>query len=278
MFKIGDFSRLTQVSVKTLHHYDEIGLFCPMQVDRFTGYRYYSAEQLPRLMQILALKGAGFALDQIKQLVDAEMTATQVRALIEARRTDLLNELKRQQIRVRQIDFLLKQVMEDGTMSDVQVILKPVGDVWVAGAREVIDPVNMRERCMALSQEIDRYIAKHALKVTSPSMALYHDSSATGVDTVMAYYVEKPQTIPAAQGHSQVHELPAVPQMACAVYHGSYDDFAAVRGVYNAVTRWIEANGYRLNGAIREIYVQTPDWSTSDRIGLMELQFPVTGT
>jgi DNA-binding transcriptional MerR regulator len=276
MFKIGDFSRLTQVSVKTLHHYDEIGLFCPARVDRFTGYRYYSAEQLPRLMQILALKGAGFALDQIKQLVDSEMTASQVRALIEARRTDLLNELKRQQIRVRQIDFLLKQVAEDGTMSDVQVILKPIDAVWMAGARELIDPANMRERCGALSQEIDSYISKHSLKVTSPSMALYHDSSDSGIDTVMAYYVEKPQTIPAPEGHSQIEQLPAVPHMACAVYHGSYDDFAAVRGVYNAVTRWIEANFYRLNGPIREIYVQTPDWSTSDRIGLMELQFPVT--
>ena len=276
MFKIGDFSRLTQVSVKTLHHYDEIGLFCPAQVDRFTGYRYYSAEQLPRLMQILALKGAGFALDQIKQLVDGPLTAAQVRALIEARRIDLLNELKLQQIRVRHIDFLLRQVTEDGTMSDVQVILKPIGEVWLAGAREVIEPTQMRERCIALSQEIDRYIGTHGLKVTSPSMALYYDSSATGIDTVMAYYVEKPAPVPPTEGHSQVQELPAVPQMACAVYHGSYDDFAAVRGVYNAVTRWIEENGYRLNGPIREIYVQTPDWSTADRIGLMELQFPVT--
>ena len=49
MFKIGDFSNLTRVPVRTLHYYDEIGLFKPQQVDPFTGYRYYSFEQLPRL-------------------------------------------------------------------------------------------------------------------------------------------------------------------------------------------------------------------------------------
>ena len=52
MFKIGDFSKLTKVTVKTLHHYDELGLLKPAQVDRFTSYRYYSADQLPRLNRI----------------------------------------------------------------------------------------------------------------------------------------------------------------------------------------------------------------------------------
>jgi DNA-binding transcriptional MerR regulator len=49
MFKIGDFSRLSRVSVKALRYYDEIGLLKPVRVDQFTGYRYYSADQLPRL-------------------------------------------------------------------------------------------------------------------------------------------------------------------------------------------------------------------------------------
>jgi DNA-binding transcriptional MerR regulator len=53
MFKIGDFSRLSQISVKTLRYYDEIGLLKPSKVDQFTGYRLYSADQLPRLNYIL---------------------------------------------------------------------------------------------------------------------------------------------------------------------------------------------------------------------------------
>ena len=56
MFKIGEFSRFSQVTVKTLRYYDEIGLLKPARVDPFTGYRYYSASQFPRLHRILALK------------------------------------------------------------------------------------------------------------------------------------------------------------------------------------------------------------------------------
>ena len=62
MIKIGDFSRICQLSVKTLRYYDEVGLLKPVEVDRFTGYRYYSADQLPRLNRILALKDLGLSL------------------------------------------------------------------------------------------------------------------------------------------------------------------------------------------------------------------------
>ena len=58
MIKIGEFSKLAQVPVATLRYYDQVGLLKPVAVDRFTGYRYYSVSQLPRLHRILALKGA----------------------------------------------------------------------------------------------------------------------------------------------------------------------------------------------------------------------------
>ena len=65
MFKIGEFSKLSRVSVKALRHYDDMGLLRPAQVDRFTSYRYYALEQLPRLHRILGLKELGFSLEQI---------------------------------------------------------------------------------------------------------------------------------------------------------------------------------------------------------------------
>ena len=74
MFNIGDFSKLGFVTVKTLRHYDEIGLLKPVKVDRFTGYRYYSADQLPRLNYIAALKNLGLSLEEVATLrVDADL-------------------------------------------------------------------------------------------------------------------------------------------------------------------------------------------------------------
>ena len=62
MLKIGDFSKLSRVSIRMLRHYDEIGLLAPGKVDAFTGYRYYGEEQLPTIYRINALKEMGFGL------------------------------------------------------------------------------------------------------------------------------------------------------------------------------------------------------------------------
>jgi DNA-binding transcriptional MerR regulator len=69
MIKIGDFSKLARVSIKALRYYDEIGLLKPVSVDQYTGYRYYSTSQLPRLIRIIALKDMGLSLEEIAKLL-----------------------------------------------------------------------------------------------------------------------------------------------------------------------------------------------------------------
>ena len=65
MLKIGEFSKLSRVSVRMLRHYDEIGLLKPAEIDRFTDYRYYREDQLPIVCRITALKDMGFSLADI---------------------------------------------------------------------------------------------------------------------------------------------------------------------------------------------------------------------
>jgi DNA-binding transcriptional MerR regulator len=74
MLKIGDHSRIGQVSVKTLRYYVSKGLLTPHFTDQFTGYRYYTFDQLPRLNRIIALKELGLSLKQIKQLFSDDIT------------------------------------------------------------------------------------------------------------------------------------------------------------------------------------------------------------
>ena len=69
MLQIGEFSRICQVSVKTLHHYDKIGLLVPAEVDQVTGYRYYQAEQIDIMNYIQRLKRYGFTLEEIQQII-----------------------------------------------------------------------------------------------------------------------------------------------------------------------------------------------------------------
>ena len=81
MFTIGEFARLGGVSVRTLRHYDEIGLLRPATVDPDTGYRGYSADQLGRLNRIIALKELGLSLTQARRLLDG-ITLEELRGML----------------------------------------------------------------------------------------------------------------------------------------------------------------------------------------------------
>jgi DNA-binding transcriptional MerR regulator len=103
LIKIGDFARLAQVSVVTLRHYDETGLLKPVSVDRFTGYRYYSVAQLPRLNRILALKDLGFSLEQIEQVLNGDLSLEQLRGMLKLRYAEVEQRLADEQGRLTRI-------------------------------------------------------------------------------------------------------------------------------------------------------------------------------
>ena len=67
LLRIGEFSKLSGIPIRTLRYYDEIDLFKPTEIDLFTGYRYYEEEQLEDLKLINKLKSVGFTLDEIKE-------------------------------------------------------------------------------------------------------------------------------------------------------------------------------------------------------------------
>ena len=94
MFKIGEFSRFSQVTVKTLRYYDKLGLLKPAKVDRFTGYRYYSASQLPRINRILALKDLGLSLDQIAQLLEDDLSPDQIRGILRLKQVEIQEQVQ----------------------------------------------------------------------------------------------------------------------------------------------------------------------------------------
>jgi DNA-binding transcriptional MerR regulator len=104
MFKIGDFSKLSRVSVKTLRYYDEVGLLKPIQIDRFTGYRFYSVDQLPRLNRILALKDLGFSLEQIGRLLDEELPPSELRGMLRLKQGELQQQVDEQQSRLARVE------------------------------------------------------------------------------------------------------------------------------------------------------------------------------
>jgi predicted transcriptional regulator YdeE len=132
MLKIGEFAQEGQVTIKTLHHYAKLGLLKPIWTDRFTGYRYYSREQLSRLNRIMALKDLGFTLEQIGQVLQEEMTLDELRGMLRLKQAELAQHIGEAQARLARIEERLLRIeqADDPLLSltgrqKEQMIMKP---------------------------------------------------------------------------------------------------------------------------------------------------------
>jgi effector-binding domain-containing protein len=268
MFKIGEFSRLSQVPVKTLRYYDEIGLLKPAKVDRFTSYRYYSAEQLPRLNRILALKDLGLALTQIGELLDGDLPPEQIRGMLRLQQADAKGRVQEEQARLARVEWRLKQIEQEGVMSTQEVVLKTVPAMKVASVRDVVPTY---ADCGNLLGEVYKYVGRRRARPAGPSLSIYYDEEhrESGVDVEAAVPVAK--ELPSGD-RVKFRELPAVEEMACIVHQGSYDTLGEA---YTQLMAWIEAHGYRICGPNRAIWVTGPRPLRSPSKYVSEIQFPV---
>ncbi len=270
MLKIGDFSKLAQVSVKALRHYGRLGLLKPAWIDRFTGYRYYTPDQLPRLNRILALKELGFSLDQIRQLLRDDLSAAELRGMMRLKHAELERQVQAEQARLARVEARLRQIEREGAMPDYEVVLKSVPPQRVVGVRDVIPSFADMGR---LFGELRVYLQgqRVPLDATSPTMAIYYDGEhrERGIDVEAAAPVARPL---AGTSRVTLHELPAVEAMACAVHQG---DYGRLPEAYRALMAWTEASGYQMVGPNRDLYLQGPSRNLEPAQYVTEVQFPV---
>src|SRR5688572_27627844 len=127
MFKIGDFSRICRVPVSALRYYADIGLLHPAQIDSFTGFRYYSLDQLPRLNRILALKDLGLSLTQIQQILNEDLTASEIRGMLKLKEAELEQELEERQSTLARVKARLELIEHEQQVMNLQeIVLKSV--------------------------------------------------------------------------------------------------------------------------------------------------------
>jgi DNA-binding transcriptional MerR regulator len=138
MIRIGDFSKLSRVSVKALRYYDEMGLLKPVAVDRFTGYRLYEYSQLSVLNRILALKELGFSLGEIGRLLDDGLTVEQMRGMLKLRETEARARVREETERLERVEAHLRQIEQENSMSKYDVVIKNVEAIKFASVRDVV--------------------------------------------------------------------------------------------------------------------------------------------
>jgi len=266
MLTIGDFSKLSRVPITALRYYDEMGLLIPIEVEHFSNYRYYSVSQLPRLNRILALKDLGFSLEQIARVLNEGLSLEQLQGMFRLKQAELQQRVIQEQERLARVEARLRQIEQEKTMPNYDVIVKNVEPQLVASLRRTIPRY---QDVGQLFYELGTYCKQY--KVDGVTAAIWHEEgyTASNVDAEAVVYLKS--RLPETE-HIKVYELPAT-TMASLVHHGAYNAF---NQAYEAMDRWIEANGYKITGYNRELYLHcTQPVRQDDESYVSELQFPV---
>ena len=132
MFTIGDFARHGRVSVRMLRHYDAIGLLRPAKVDPASSYRFYEASQLARLNRIIALKDLGFTLEQVRAILDEQVSAGELRGMLRLRQAELQSQITADASRLAQVEARLQIIEMEGAMPANDIQIKQIPAVRVA--------------------------------------------------------------------------------------------------------------------------------------------------
>ena len=269
MIRIGDFSKISRLPIKTLRYYDEVGLLKPVHVDDFTSYRYYAYEQIARLNRILALKDLGFSLEQIGQLLDEGLSPEQMRGMLILRQSEIRQKVQEEAERLARVESRLRQIEQEAEMSKYDVVVKSVGAVKVASVRDVVPTPPDQGK---LWGELEGYLMKQDVKPAGPCFSLYHDEEHKERDwdievcEPLAGDVKETSRV-------KVKELPGVSSMACTLHHGP---FVSIGEAYDALIKWISENDYQIVGPPREVYLRVAKHGDqNDPDTVTEIQFPV---
>ncbi|MBL8061723.1 MAG: MerR family transcriptional regulator [Anaerolineales bacterium] len=257
MFKIAEFSRFTRVSVKMLRHYDELGLLKPVFIDPENNYRYYSSEQLPRLNRIIAMKDLGFRLEQIGKFLDEDLSPDEIRGMFRMRQAEIEQNLQLEEARLTQVEARLRYLDQDVAHLKHDIVTRSLPPLLVTSIRRnaynssgSLDEL-VRE-FEGLVNDLEGYVNTHQARAGYSPLSLCFDDEYSEKTTDIEIAIPITHPIPSTE-QASVREIPGVPLAACIIYTGGYERSGEA---VTALMIWIEANGYRSCGPMREVYLR----------------------
>ena len=246
--KIGEFSKLMQITVKTLRHYEQLGLLLPHEVDVSTGYRYYSLEQIQRLNGILHLKNLGFSLEEIKDIYDDSTHLPSI-----ARLHEKMEECE------QQINLLTHRLQQLHNLSDSRkkinkmekFSIQSLPAIIVASHRTIIKSYNkLGPLCVnVIGPEMHRLKCK--CSVEGYCFTIEHNKEYTPTD-IDIEYCEQVEEAGKDSAIIKFKNIPEVPTAICMKHYGRYERFYQS---YIELFEFIEKNNYKILGAPRACYI-----------------------
>lgn len=274
MFQIGEFTKIAQVSGRLLRYYDKLGLFTPEYTDPHTGYRFYTAKQLPRLNRILALKELGLSLEQIGRLLDDDISVEEIRGMLTLKMAQVEQTLLDEMARFRYIESRIEQIDREGRLENYDIVLKSVPAQPFLSLRRVFDDLGAVQQIgVEMSRQLPAQVGQSRL---GHMMVIIHadtweDDSLDMEIGYLTHDLDTPSIRLSDEDEMQLRTVPAVEHMLTLVRVGRP---SLGHGHYSALGDWVNANGYRFAGYGREVFFQFP-FPDKEHETIAEIQFPI---
>ena len=263
MYRIGEFSRISKTTIKTLRYYAEKNLLTPEKTDLVTGYRYYTTAQLLQLYQIQELREAGISVSDIKKILSGADSA----AILRKKKEELQQSVADTISQISRIDFLLGGAQH----MNYSVTIKEIPEYIVFSRTMHINAYS------EMMQEIPKTGAKLAavnptLKCVAPDYCFcrYPDGEYRETD-ITAEYCQAVETAGTPTDDIIFKTIPAA-KVASILHKGPYESLGSA---YAYVMKWIEDNGYACCDFPRESYIDGIWNKESPEEWLTEIQVPV---
>lgn len=261
MLTIGEFSRLTHLSVRTLRRYHEAGLLEPAVVDQRTGYRHYAVDQIPSAQVIHRLRQLDVPLSEIQNILLSPDPSTRA-AIVREHVRRLEDELEHKRAAVVALRRLLSP-----QPAPIDVALRAVPPTTVAAVAGQVELAGVLSWYAGAAAELEASVVDPA---GAPG-GMYDDALfQTGCGHVVVYL---PTPRPPRTGRVHPFTLPAA-ELAVATHHGSHDDIDVT---YGELGTWVVHNALSVMGPVRETYLIGPRDTDDPTAWRTEIAWPVFG-
>jgi DNA-binding transcriptional MerR regulator len=273
MFKIGEFSKITQISVRMLRYYDEQKLLVPCLIDDLNGYRFYSAEQINQLNRIILLRNMGFGVKEIKTLLETWNSETIKNNLLEQMKKTEEN-IQSEKRKLQQIQGLLYDLDNLGSKLNIEIVMKSLPMQHVMSIRRMV-PDYYHES--VLWQEFNEVLNNVRNADKLKSFSIYHDLDYREKDVdieicVVVDHIDRPIM------NKEVidRQIEKVDMAACFMIYGPYDNISLA---YKEFAYWLEQHSeYQMHGENRQVCHVSRCHTENPEEYITELQIPLLYT
>ncbi len=272
MFKIGDFSKLTFVSIRMLRYYDEIGLFKPIKIDNFTNYRYYSAAQIPLLNLIVRLRDMGLKAEEIRFIIQENDNEKQLQLLIK-KKLELSQQIHDDELKLQQLTTFITKYNKEETIMKFEAVVKNIPSCTVLALNAVIPTYSQEGELWGKFMElVGKQNLFANLKEGGYCYAMFFEEDhKEGV-----IHIEIGDEVTGLTKEVvglEVKALPAIEQALTILVKGPYE--VNIQEGFNFAGTWMEENDYDFSGPPRTQYIKGPGDTKDPAEYVTEIQIPI---